>query len=430
MPLIRGTKQDASKRLMPKKEDQKSKYPVPVADPGMFTGLLGEIAEEASQGIEADKVGIYGCLLAEAGMLAGRKPHVMIGDRRHPLLIWPLLMGRTGSGRKGDAMASATRPMGMAFLELDGLTVTGLSTGEGLIWHIRDPDDKGGGTDDKRLLIYEEELGHIIAVSGKEGSTLSGVLRKAWDGGRLQSLTKNNPYIASWSHTAVIAAITPAEFRARVSNRDLSSGLWNRYLPLFVERRQLIANPEGMSEALLAEFGEDISKAVNLVASRGSIGLSRQASELLEDELYPEFADLADEEGRVADFMERSASYLRRISALTSALTGRREVPPADLESAACLVRYSIASARYALDPGKRDPRLDRLRRAVDEAYPAGLSGEQVRDIFNRHLTKAELLRLVKRLCEEDEYEKSKVPTGGRPREELRRVEPLPWSPE
>ena len=132
----------------------------------------------------------------------------------------------------------------------------------------------------------------------------------------------------------------------------------------------------------------------------------------------------------MADFMERSPSYLRRVSALTSALAGRREVRAPDLEAAACLVRYSIASARYALDPGKRDPHLDRLRRAVDEAYPDGLSGEQVQDLFNRHLGKAALRKLVGRLCEEEEYEKVRIPTGGRPREELRRVVPLPWSPE
>src|SRR6266568_512346 len=137
--------------------------PVPVPDPAMFTGLLGEIADEASLGTEADKVGIYACLLSMAGMQAGPKPHITIGDRRHPLLIWPLLAGRTGSGRKGDAMASALNIMTYAFpIDFDDRIVTGLSTGEGLIWHIRDEDDSGG-TDDKRLLIYEEELGHVIA---------------------------------------------------------------------------------------------------------------------------------------------------------------------------------------------------------------------------------------------------------------------------
>ena len=137
----------------------------------MFAGLLGEIAEEASGRTEADKTGIYVCLLSIAGMLAGRKPHVMIDDRRHPLLVWPLLIGRTGSGRKGDAIATATLAAGAAFLELDGLTVTGLGSGEGLVWHIRDPEDKGG-TEDKRLLLIEEELGHIIALSSREKSTL------------------------------------------------------------------------------------------------------------------------------------------------------------------------------------------------------------------------------------------------------------------
>ena len=415
--------------------DEPTRHSMPVPDPDMFAGLMGEIAEEASGRTEADKVGIYVSLLAITGMLAGRKPHVMIGDRRHPLLVWPLLMGRTGSGRKGDAIASATLAAGSAFLELDSLTVTGLGSGEGLVWHIRDPDEKGG-TEDKRLLVIEEELGHIIALSAREGSTLSSIIRKAWDGGRLQSLTRH-PYIASWSHVSIIAGITPAEFRMRVSNRDLASGLWNRYMPLFVERRELIASPDSMDGDVLERFSNGIEKAVNTAASINAISLSGQARSLLEDELYPEFADLAEEEDKVADFLERGTAYLRRVAALTAALDGRKQVRAEDLSSSAWLIRYSLASARYALDTGKRNPRLDRLQRAADEASPELLGRRWIYEtLFHHNVSSEDIQEIIDTLCNDERYrdnkgrplyeERSTPRTGGgRPRRQFGRVRSL-----
>ena len=394
------------------------KQPIPVPDPRMFSGLLGEIAEDVSEGIEADKTGIYGCLLSMAGMLVGRKPHVMIGNRRHPFLIYPVLIGRTGSGRKGDAMATANLLMDSASsFELDSLTVTGIGSGEGLVWHIRDPDDKGG-TEDKRLLVYEEELGHIISISSRDGSILSGTIQKAWDGVALQSLTRN-PYRASWSHIAIIAAITPDEFRARIGNKDLAKGLWNRYLPLFVERRQLIACPEGMTPEELEEYSNKIRKGLVHASGLDNIPLSARARRLFEDELYPEFSDLLDEDRKVADFLERGPSYLRRVSGLTSAIDGCKEVPVEKLESAACVVRYSLASARYALDEGKRNPRLDQLQRQADEACPDLLDREWIRGtLFHGNIKSEEIQEIIDTLCTDERYRDSR----GRPLYEEREI--------
>jgi hypothetical protein len=37
------------------------------------------------------------------------------------------------------------------------------------------------------------------------------------------------------------------------------------------------------------------------------------------------------------------------------------------------MVRYSIGSAVFVLDKQMRDPRLDRIRRAIDTAGPEGI---------------------------------------------------------
>ena len=59
---------------------------------------------------------------------------------------------------------------------------TGLSSGEGLIWAVRDPKDQHRGATDRRLLGVEPEFASVLKSTGRGLSTLSPTLRSAWDG--------------------------------------------------------------------------------------------------------------------------------------------------------------------------------------------------------------------------------------------------------
>ena len=76
---------------------------------------------------------------------------------------------------------------------------SGLSSGEGLIWAVRDAifkteraKEKGvvcdyqevkvdAGVTDKRLLVIESEFASTLKVMAREGNTLSATIRQAWD---------------------------------------------------------------------------------------------------------------------------------------------------------------------------------------------------------------------------------------------------------
>ena len=68
--------------------------------------------------------------------------------------------------------------------------------------------------------------------------------------------------------TLLLPGISPAEFRARVSKADLAGGLYNRFLPLFVERRKFLPLPEGLGERVLDDlagrFADSVEKAKGL----------------------------------------------------------------------------------------------------------------------------------------------------------------------
>lgn len=394
--------------------------PLPVCDPRMFRGVLGEIVDAADPGTEADKVGVYGSLLCEVTALIGHLPYVQIGNVRHPLLVWSLLIGRTSTGRKGEATGTATRVVRQCKPEVLDITESGLSSGEGLIERIRDPEDEEdrGGTMDKRLLVIETEMATVMAACSREGTKLPGILRQAWDGDRLAVLNRKR-IVATSSHVAIIGHITPREFRARLKESDMAGGTWNRYLPLYVERRKLLPLPVGLDEAELQGLSKQLGEAVDRARRRSCIVLDDGAADLWRSQLYSEFTEFT-EDTASTDFVQRAAPYCRRIAALYAALDGRDQADAGDLDAAAHLIRYSIASARYVLDASVRDPQLDKLRRAVDEAGQAGLDRTQARIIFSGKLTQSEMDELIARLTADGSYTAESIPTGGKPKTVLR----------
>ena len=338
---------------------------MPSADLSMYAGILGDITLAAAPTTEADPVGIYASLLAGVGVLVGPGPYVRVGNTRHPLLIWVLMLGRTGSGRKGEATGTAEVFFRQAApSSFPDLTVTGLSSGEGLIERIR---DEGDGDEQKRLLVIEPEFTSVMARSKREGSTLAAVQRQAWDG-RALSVLNRQQLKASASHVAIIGHITPREFRLRLADSDMTGGTYNRYLPVFVERTRLLPIPEGVAEQVREKLGGRLAAAIDQASAVRCIQFDHDATQLWTDELYPELTGADDEDHAEAEFTRRAAPYCLRVAGLLAALDGRQLMSKPDLAAAAALVRYSIASARYVLDRQARDPRLDRIRRALDEA--------------------------------------------------------------
>ena len=260
-------------------KEERTKPPgpaVPAPDRRMYAGLLGEVVWAADPTTEADPVGVYASLQAAVGVAIGQGSYIQVGNTRHPLLIWPLLFGRTGSGRKGDATETAGVFFRRAEPDSDKYTVGGLSSGEGLIERLRDARDENddGGTSDKRLLIVEPEFGSVMARSKREGSTLAAVQRQAWDGKALSVLNRQ-ALKASASHVAIIGHITPQEFRIRLAESDMAGGTYNRYLPLYVDRSkprstgQIVVFSGVLTRKVPSDLGEWELSKLPVPGSRG-----------------------------------------------------------------------------------------------------------------------------------------------------------------
>src|SRR5262249_55134185 len=148
---------------------------------------------------EADPVAILAQGLVMFGSIIGRGCHYRVEGDRHYGNLFACLVGRTSKGRKGTSygrVLAALKPLDETWVQ-----AAGLSSGEGLISAIRDPDtDTAGetgknkpdpGVADKRLLVVESEYASVLRVIAREGNTLSAVIRQAWDTGTLRTLTKH-----------------------------------------------------------------------------------------------------------------------------------------------------------------------------------------------------------------------------------------------
>src|SRR5262245_55100431 len=186
--------------------------PLPAA---AFHGLAGDVTSAIDPHTESDPAAVLLMLLAASGNMIGSKAHFLAEARQHPARIFAILVGETAKGRKGSAWSSLRHVLSLVDeLWLGRCTTSGLSSGEGLIWNVRDPimrrkrNKKGemedyeedAGVADKRLFTVEEEFGAVLKVASRDSNTLSDIVRRAWDHGDLRTLTKNSPAVATGAH--------------------------------------------------------------------------------------------------------------------------------------------------------------------------------------------------------------------------------------
>ena len=104
-----------------------------------FHGLAGRLVEAIDPYTEADPVATLAHTLAAVGNLIGPGPHARVQHDRHPCRLNVALVGRTGKGRKGTAWSTPRHLLAQVDPVWAARRVTtGLSSGEGLVYHVRD----------------------------------------------------------------------------------------------------------------------------------------------------------------------------------------------------------------------------------------------------------------------------------------------------
>jgi hypothetical protein len=365
----------------------------PVMDIAAFHGLPGEIVRLIARHTESDPVAILLQTLVYAGNAIGRKPYYLVESDRHHTNLFAVLVGKTGKARKGTS-ESRVRSL-FAYADADWeqtQIVSGMSSGEGLVWAVRDPIEKtkGGkveiiddGVLDKRLMVAEREFAGALEVRKREGNILSRMVRDAWDRGNLATLTKNMPARATAAHISIVGHITIEELQARLDQTSMLNGYANRFL-FAVVRRAPVLLPHGgdLDEAEIIEAGYRLADALAIARALDQIEMDDDAREAW-TRVYPVLSQ--DRPGLLGAVTARAEAQTIRLALLYALLDGKGAISVEHLRAALAVWEYSDASAQLIFGDLQGEPVADAILQALRNAGPAGLTRTDLSNLFQRH---------------------------------------------
>jgi hypothetical protein len=388
-----------------------------IAPPGdaAFAGFPGLLASAIAPFTEADQAALLSQFLVAFGNAIGRRPHTMAGAERHGLNLNIVIVGRSAKARKGSSLAPI-----LALLELADPTwaeqrvKSGLSSGEGLVFQVRDAaGDEDEGVNDKRLLIIEAEFARVLRVMSREGNVLSTTIRDAWDGRPLGSLTKATPTRASRHHVSLIAHVTEEELRRELTATDAASGFANRFLFFGARRAKMLPNPPAFRGPHVESMATAIRHRLEWASTVDLIERSAEGEERWEELYCTELA--AEWRGLVGALTARSEAQTLRLSALYALADGSAVIEPEHIDGALALWRYSVATVKHIFGDSLGDPVADRILTALRDAPDCTLSRSEIGNLFSRHADSNRTGAALELLEELDLAQQWHEPTAGRP---------------
>ncbi|MDA0591221.1 MAG: hypothetical protein O2820_10250 [Planctomycetota bacterium] len=363
-----------------------------------FHGLACKFVSLVSSETEADEVALLMHFLTIFSGMAGRERYYPVSGTCHHARLFSVAVGGTASGRKGtalDCVLHVLRMVDEGFCE-DNI-VSGLTSGAGLLWHVRDPKegDDDGGVIDKRLVVIESEFGGVLRASNRRENDLSPVLRDSWDGKSLRSLAKQQPARATDPHINVCGHITREELRETISKNDIGNGMANRILWYGSKRSQLLPDGGDLHQVDFREVVAEIRAAVQFARFPGRMTRSEAARSLWHD-VYSRLT--APRPGAFGKATTRAEAQVLRLSMIFALLDRSDEIDLPHLEAALAVWDHAEDSARWVFGNSTGNVVADRILEALRESGPLGLS--EISSLFSGNKPREELQVALTTLAE------------------------------
>ena len=404
-----------------------NQWPPPLEEEA-FHGLAGEVVRAIEPHTEADPAAVLINFSVAFGSAVNLAPHAIAEADRHGTNLFAVLVGETAKGRKGSSFGHVRKLFYRVDSVWSGRIMGGLSSGEGLVWQVRDPIEKlepvkekgrptgeqqtvivDEGVLDKRLLCYEPEFASVLKVLGREGNTLSALVRQAWDSGTLRTLTKNNPAVATGAHISILGHITKAELLRYLNDTEAANGFANRFLWICVRRSKVL--PEGGGVPDYHGLVQPLHEALERARKIGRLQRDDEAREAWA-EIYPGLSE--GEPGLFGAVTARAEAQVLRLSVLYAALDGAEAMQLPHLMAALAVWEYCEASARYIFSDATGDPIADRI---LDSLRIGGLARTGISALFQRNISASRIDQALNLLLTTGKAHLSRQETEGRPTE-------------
>lgn len=359
-----------------------------------FYGLTGEVIGLIEPHSESDVAAILINFLTFMGNVIGDKPYFMAQSKKSYAKIFSVIVGQSAKSRKGSSLG----PLFYLFREIDPMwndnrIKSGLSSGEGLINDIAMELEKENG--DIRLLVIEEEFGTLLKVAKRNGNTITGHVRKAWDGeGSLSTLTKK-PLFVTKSHISILGQITHDELKMSIDEVDVFNGFFNRFIWLYVTRSKFL--PEGGNL-----HNEDLSGVLNSL--KECISFSQEVGEMKRDseaksywaELYIRLS--GETPGIEGAITSRGENQIMRIAMIYALLDKSEVIKVVHIKAAEAIWNFSLESVRFLFNNNDtlRNSSTKKLLNELSQSHSLTLT--EISRLFNNNKTKKEISNLINEL--------------------------------
>lgn len=392
---------------------------MPELSPVALYGLAGDIVSAVSPHSEAHPAALLVQTLVAFGNCVGRTAYFRAEADRHYLNLFVTLVGATSKGRKGTSWGQVRRFFEAVDSDWAANCIQhGLSTGEGLIWALRDDtgededEDEGRAGGDKRLMVVESEFASVLRVMSRQGNTLSAVIRQAWDAGDLRIMTKNSPARVTGGHISIVAHVTQEELRRNLSETESANGFANRFLWVATCRSKLLPEGGALSDGDCNPLVLHLRDALVRAHDVGEMARDEAARRRWHD-IYAELSE--GQAGLVGAVTSRAEAQTMRLACLYALLDCSQTVRAPHLEAALALWRYAEASARYVFGSEGGDRVAAAIVKALGRAGGRGLSRSELNDLFSGHQRRSVIDSALETLLSLGRAHPVVEESGGRP---------------
>jgi hypothetical protein len=256
----------------------------------------------------------------------------------------------------------------------------------------------------------------VLKAAGRNGSTLSDVLREAWDASVLSTLAKNSGAKATDAHISIIGHITPDELLRNLDSTDAANGFGNRFLWCACRRSQELPWGGSAQDARINGLAQKVRAAAEDARKVGEFSFDEDAKALWESSYHELSADRA---GLLGAMLARSEPHVVRLACLYAATDGAGVIRKRHLRAALELWSYFERSAQFFFGERMGGPIADMILEALRN-HPDGLTRTDIRDLFSRHKQESEIEDALGRLLRYGRVKSFREQTGGRAAERWR----------
>lgn len=357
----------------------------PVLSNDALIGLAKDVVDVLDPTTEADPAAILFTFLSGVGCMVGPDSHFRLGGRAVPPRLNTVIVGDSGFARKGTAQSDVEqilRHVEPQFFDVN--KVDGIASGPALAKFVKTLEIGSANSThpDKRAWVVEEEFVNILRAPTGTNS-LSAVLRKVFDSGSINNMTKKAPIMLRDAHVCVTGHITMEEFAAATPRVDKVNGFVNRFMFCCVKMSKVLpAGAARLAPSDLERLSTEVSDVISYAKRGHNIQMAVTAMHEFDDFRKEFISEWQNRRGEFAASVRRADVHVLRLAVLYALLDHKNIIEYPHMVAAMAVWDYAMQSARYVFNEMDDKADMRKLVAALSMAGPQGMRSKERCNLF------------------------------------------------